>query len=173
MNQELAARINQLTYTELVEVANFYFPVETGVAGTAAMEARLSATVTRHGGDYRQLKDMLGAVHSDETSTTFLIRTALLQAARGTPAQQRQLAEAIAGVGQSQVVVELLYAILAATCFGLAWLAIPPQEKTTRTSTETRTDGSKVTMTEETTKDIPPPVEQLYGWIKNLLRGKD
>lgn len=173
MSNELETKVNELSYTDLVEAANFYFPNEIGSADTAAVEAKLAQSVAEQGGNYEQLKDKLREVRSDEKSVDFLLRTALLHAAGGTPEQQHRLREAIAGVGQSQIVVELLYAIFAATTFGLAWLAVPPREETVKTRTEKRADGTEVTTTETTSKDIPPPVEKLFGWIKGLAGGKD
>jgi hypothetical protein len=172
MSNELETKVNELSYTELVEAANFYFPKEIGTADTAAVEAKLTDAVTRHGGDYHQLKERLREVRADENSVDFLLRTALLHADRCTPEQQQRLRDAIAGVGQSQVVVELLFAIFAATTLGLTWLAVPPQEETVKTSTEKRADGTEVATTERTTKDIPPPVEKLFGWIKGLVGSK-
>jgi hypothetical protein len=97
-----------------------------------------------------------------------MLRATLLGAAKGTAEEKRRLEEALDGVGKSLVIVEVIFAIYAATSLGMFWLLKPPvKTKTVRKRTEDST--GKVTIEEtEMSEEIPPPVENLFGWIKDL-----
>jgi hypothetical protein len=169
---DLVQRVKELSYDDLVEAANFFFPESVGTADTRTLEEKLAAEVEQRGGDYSVLEELLNAVGEDEESVDFLLRSVLLRAAMGTGEERARLEEAIGGVGRSQVVVELVYAIFAATALGIVWLAEPPEVRITRTTVVTHPDGTTVETSETSIEEIPPPVDKLFGWIKDLWPGK-
>ena len=168
---ELQYRVSLLTDTELVEAATFYLPDVLGTADPAAVDARLSRAVESIGGDMTTLRAHLARVKDDRDAYRYLLRQVLSRAAAGTEEERRRLSEALDGLNQSQVVVEVMFAISAAAIVTLVWLAIPPTETTTTTVSEQRPDGSVVTTTTVSEKEIPPPIKDLFGWINGLTSG--
>jgi hypothetical protein len=164
----LESSVERLSYDELVEAANFYLPDAVGTADLEKVEKELAGLIERLGGSYANLEKFLEDIEEDEASIEYLLRLILLKAASGNEKSKRGLAEALDGVGKSQVVIEVIYAIFAATTLGLAWLVIPPQEEETTTTRETRRDGTQIETTKTSRKDTPPPIEKLFGWIGGL-----
>jgi hypothetical protein len=165
---DLESRVSSLSYGDLVEAANFYLPEAVGTADLEEVEHRLVAEVQQRGGQYLELKERLKDVEEDAHSIEYLLRGVLLHAARGSELDQQRLTEALDGVGQNQVIVEVVYAICAATVLGIVWILKPPREEHVKTKRETRPDGSQVETVETKVKEAPLPIDKLYAWIKNL-----
>ncbi len=165
---DLQSRVRNLSYNDLVEAANFYFVDAVGTADTKEVERRIAKTVEKTDVEYSALKQSFGEVSGDQSSIDYLLRSTLLRAATGSEKEKENLEEALAGVNKSQVVVEVLFAIYAATLLGMAWIAKPPREIEKSEKREIHPDGSETVTTSTSMKEIPPPVEKLYGWIGKL-----
>ncbi len=165
---DLVSRINGLSYDNLVEAANFYFPQAVGMADLQAVEESLAKTVLEHDGEYSELGERLAEIRRDESSIEYLLRTVLVHEASNNEDAHDRLIEALDGVGKNQVIVEVIYAIFAATSLGLVWLIRPPTEKISKTKRKMRPDGSFIETAELTVKEIPLPIDKLFGWIGTL-----
>jgi hypothetical protein len=168
---DLEARLARLSDKELAEAATFYLSDEVAHADPPALLTRLKHDVQSHGGDPAELEGRLDAVMKDRAATSYLLRDVLGRAAHGTDAERKRLTEALDGINQTQIAVELAFAIYAASVVTVVWLAMPPKKVTTTRTEEQRPDGSTVVTTKSEVEEMPPPVKELYGWIKDLFGG--
>jgi hypothetical protein len=168
---DLQLRVQALPYEHLVEAANFYLPDATGSADLQRIEGKLASEVQLRSGAYSDLQEFLREVRDDRGSTEYLLRTVLLHAAEGTEEERKRLNEALDGIGQSQMVAEVVFAIYAATLITVTWLYMPPQEIVETRKITTAADGSKTETIKTEIRDIPPPVGKLFSWIKGLAGG--
>jgi len=168
----LENRVTLLGYEKLVEAANSFLPAANGVADPQAVERQLATKVQQHGGQYSELEQRLVGVEADTLSSEYLLRWALIGAARGSEENKQRLTMALDGVEESQGVGGAVRdAVFAATLFGIVWLAHPPTKVHTTTTIKTGPDFT-VEKVETDSEPTPPPVDELFGWIKSLEGGK-
>ena len=165
----LESRIAALSDAEALEAATFYLSHDVEYADSDMLASRLADAVTSRGADSAHLFELLDQVKADRQAYRYLMQTVLQRAANGTPAERARLEEALSGINKNQVVVELLFAIYAASLVTMVWLANPPTKTTTTTTVDHKLDGTKTETTTVTQEQIPPPVKELYGWIKGVF----
>jgi len=169
VEEDLTTRIQTLSDAQLVEAATFYLPDAVGEADQDSLEEKMAQELGRLGGDITILRGLLEEVREDRDSYRYLLTTVLENAANGTEEERERLREALEGTGQNLAVVELIgFAILAASLVSMAWIVNPPRKRTRKVTTETGPDGTTKHTVEEEEEDIPPPVDKLFGWIKDL-----
>ena len=172
MTDELLAKIDALSDSELVEAGCYYLTSRLGVSSADEIEDRLASEGKSFNADLVTLQTIQAELEKDRDSYRQLLRFLLRQAAREDDEQRQALLEAIEGAGQKQVVVELALAIALgslATMYLIHKTEGKISDTTTRT-TETLPDGTiKVSVKHETIYvNAGSALGHFFGWLKAI-----
>lgn len=113
--ENLLAQIDTLSDSDLVEAASYYLANRTGAYSNDEIEELSLQCCEELGVDFSALETIRNDLSLDPESYRQLLRFLLKEAAQESEEQRQQVVEAMEGVGQKQVVVEVLVAIALGT----------------------------------------------------------
>jgi len=175
--ENLPSRIDALSDSDLVEAAGYYLANMVGAHSADEVEEMLVRHCEELGADIMALEAIRNDLARDRDSHRKLLRFLLQWAARGSDEQRRQVEEAIEGVGQKQVVTELLLVAplgMLATIIHLGYTKCV-QKKARKFAYEELSDGGlRISIEEEIIYTSPSTaLGRFFDWLKTLPVGQN
>ncbi len=169
---DLVSQVDALTDSDLIEAAGYYLSDMTGVQSVEEIEEQLFEYCREPGADLAQLQAIRNELSADRASYTALLRFLLREAAQGSDEQRQRLSEAIAGVGQKQVVLEVALVVALGTLATMQLIhhTKGKEKENVEVKIEVKPDGTtSMSLKKETVyASSSTSLGHFFAWLKTL-----